>query len=152
MRNVGGAANNYYTTDFYSSYTAKASIATSKTASNICIKTAFLDTWCTGIKNSGNNAWKAGFTYIVGTDGTNVAPGLAISGVAACAQSNDVCGAAGKIVTIADAAAGKTAVEVIMGIVDELQDCSTLIVATCDSPYVHLSGGASYVDAKELLT
>ena len=85
MRNVGGAANNYYTTDFYSSYTAKASIATSKTASNICIKTAWVDLWCTGIKNSGNNAWKAGFTYIVGTDGTNVATGLAISGVAACA-------------------------------------------------------------------
>ena len=80
-----------------------------------------------------------------------IAPGLAISGVAACAQSNDVCGAAGKIVTIKDAAAG-TAVEVTMGIVDDLQDCSTLIVATCDSPYVHLSGGASYVDAKELLT
>ena len=147
MRNVGGAANNYYTTDFYSSYTAKASIATAKAASNICIKTAFADTYCTGIKNSGNNAWKAGFTYIVGTDGTNVAPGLAISGVAACAQSNDVCGAAGKIVTIADATAGKTAVEVVMGIVDDTQDCSTLIVATCDSPYVHLSGGASFVDA-----
>ena len=151
MRNVKGAANNYYTTDFYSSYTAKASIATAKAASNICIKTAFADTYCTGIKNSGNNAWKAGFTYIVGMDDTAVtpviAPGLAISGVAACAQSNDVCGAAGKIVTIKDATAGKTAVEVTMGIVDDLQDCSTLIVATCDSPYVHLSGGASFVDA-----